>query len=437
MSESERTGSSVSFRLWRDRNFLSLMCGTLFSVIGDGSYFIVLGWFVLSVTGSEFALGTTLTFASIPRIVFMLLGGAVADRIDRKLVLVTSLLFRAVILGCFVAELFGMHEKPALWLIDMMAVFFGTIDAFYYPANSSVVPVAVPSWVLDRANSLVQTVQQMSTVLGPLLAAGLLWMHGYPSMFGTIAVIFAVSSVILSFLRLRIGEQVLAQRQQNESSSIWKDIVEGIRFVLTVRILILVMVVTLGINLLFMGPINIGIPIFVKSMGWSGSTYGGYESGFGIGTVVGGVLVSVLRGFRGKFLWLGALGAMMGIAMAGIGFVHVSWGGIVLMGIMGVAVSVVDIPFITYIQTIVPPDKLGRTMSLLTMMSVGLVPVSYAASSFVLQQHQISTQGLLLGCGIAVAVLFGALYLFRDFRQVESHPLWNVKTNEGMGNVTG
>ena len=117
-SESEMVESApVSFRLWRDRNFLSLIFGTLFSVIGDGSYFIVLGWFVLSVTGSEFALGTTLTFASIPRIVFMLLGGVVADRIDRKLILVTSLLARALILGLFVVVLFEVHGRPNLWLI--------------------------------------------------------------------------------------------------------------------------------------------------------------------------------------------------------------------------------------------------------------------------------------------------------------------------------
>lgn len=391
---------------------------------------------MLNVTGSEFALGSTLTFAAIPRIVFMLLGGVVADRIDRKLILVTSLLVRALILVCFVAVLFGMHGKPALWLVDVMAVIFGTIDAFYYPANSSVVPSAVPAVVLDRANSLVQTVQQMSTVLGPLLAAGLLWMRLYQAMFGTIAAIFAISSVVLSFLRLHRGEAV-QQQKQNGSSSIWTDVRDGIGFVMTVRILMLVMVVALGLNLLFMGPINIGIPIFVKSMGWSGTTYGGYESGFGVGTVVGGIVVSVLRGFRGKFLWLGGLGAMMGSAMAGIGFVRLPWAGIALMGVMGVAVSVVNIPFITYIQTIVPSDKLGRTMSLLTLMSVGLVPVSYTVSSFVLQKHQISVQGLLLGCGIAMTLLFGSLYLFRDFRQVESHPLWRAKTLDNIENVTG
>lgn len=118
----------------------------------------------------------------------------------------------------------------------------------------------------------------------------------------------------------------------------------------------------------------------------------------------------------------------MGLAMAGIGFVHVAWGGILLMGVMGMMVSVVNIPFITYIQTIVPADKLGRTMSLITLMSVGLVPVSYAASSFVLQQHLVTVPELLLVCGLATTVVFGAMYLFRSFREAESHPLWQAKT---------
>ena len=145
--------------------------------------------------------------------------------------------------------------------------------------------------------------------------------------------------------------------------------------------------------------------------------------------------VSILRGFRGRFLWLGALGSVMGVAMAGIGFIHVPWGGIALMGIMGITVSVVNIPFITYIQTIVPSDKLGRTMSLLTLMSIGLVPVSYTASSFVLQQHQIGVPELLLWCGLATALLFGAMYFFRDFRQVESHPLWQVKVADNTDHI--
>lgn len=221
----------------------------------------VLGWFVLSVTKSEFALGTTLTFASIPRIVFMLLGGVVADRVDRKRILVTSLLIRALILAFFIFLLFMMKGKPNLWMVDLLAVLFGTIDAFYYPANSSIVPSAVPKSVLDRANSLVQTVQLTSSVLGPLLAAGLLWMRIYQGMFGTIAGLFLVSSVFLSFLRLRNTREVPVHEEQapqeqalpsggssstsmgavSRRSSVWRDVHEGIRFVLTVRILVLVM----------------------------------------------------------------------------------------------------------------------------------------------------------------------------------------------------
>jgi len=428
---------TTPFRLWRNRNFLSLIFGTWLSTIGDGAYFIVLGWFVLNVTGSEFALGTTLTFASVPRIIFLLIGGAVADRVNRKLILVISLLVRAIILLIFVIMLVFLNGKPNIWIIDIVAILFGVVDAFFYSANGSIVPSVVPSSALSKANSLIQTVQQLSALLGPLLAAALLGFQAYRNMFGAIACVFAISAMALSFLQLRHNEERLSSHQP--STSVWHDIWDGAKFVGSVRILLIIMLISLGINLLFMGPINIGIPVLIKSFGWSGGTYATYEAGFGIGTVLGGLIVIAMKGFRNRFLWLGCMGAIMGLAMSGIGFVHVPWEGVALMGVMGITVSVVNIPFFIYIQTIVPANKLGRTMSLLTLMSMGLVPVSYTVSSFILQRHQIDVPELLLGCGIAMAVLFGALYLFRDFRQVESHPLWQVSakgTETEIGNTT-
>jgi|GEM_PF-733712 len=463
-AEMQETPHQPSFRLWNQRNFISLMLGTGLSVLGDGAYFIVLGWFVLSVTKSEFALGTTLTLASIPRIVFMLVGGVVADRVNRKQILVASLLLRFIVLLAFVSVLISLHSETRLWTIDLMALVFGSIDAFFYPASNSVVPSAVPAAALAQANSLVQTIQQISTVLGPLLAAALLWMGGYAVMFLCIAIVFGLSSVALSLLRLRTAmspEGVAAADtnggamgdsgdsecsgglpgrnccENNDAvveeppSSMFRDIFEGIKYVKSVRILVLIMVVSLGINLLFMGPINIGVPTFVKSMGWSGDVYGSYESGFGVGTVMGGIVVILLKGLRGRFRWLGGFGVLMGAGCAGIGFVHVPWGGIALMAVMGMAVSIVDIPILTYIQAIVPADKLGRTMSLLTLMGVGLVPVSYTVSSFLLQQNAIQVKDLLLVCGSAIAILFLCMYLFRDFRQVENHPLWRSRIAAG------
>ncbi len=426
--EPDVVSTDTVFRLWKDRNFLSLMIGTGLSALGDGAYFIVLGWFVLNVTGSEFALGTTLTFASIPRIVFMLLGGAAADRIDRKRILMLSLLVRALILAGFAVLLIFLNGKPPIAIIDAMAVLFGIIDAFFYPASGSIVPSAVPASSLAKANSLVQTGQQLSMVLGPLLAAGLLLFHVYQDMFMVIAVVFALSSAMLSRLRLRSQSDLAspAPPEIAESVSIWRDIAQGVQYVWSVRILLIVMMISLVINLLFMGPINIGIPVLIKSFGWTGGTYGMYEAGFGLGTVFGGLVVFVMRGFRGRFLWLGVLGSIMGMAMTGIGFVHAPWAGIGLMVIMGMAVSVVNIPFLTYIQTIVPANKLGRTMSVLTLMSMGLVPVSYTVSSFLLERNQIPVRGLLLICGLAITVLFATLYVYRDFREAESHPLWKV-----------
>lgn len=418
------------FYLFKDKNFLSLMFGTWFSTIGDGAYFIILGWYVLNITGSEVALGTTLTAASIPRIIFMLVGGALADRIDRKRILMMSLFIRAVLLILFAFLIVGVHRKPELWLIDLIAVSFGIIDAFFYPASSSIVPSAVPTQVFEKANSLIQTVQQLSTVLGPLLAAGLLLFLDYQMMFVGISIIYLLSTTLLSFLKLRryVDHVSSLENQIIESpSSMWSEIREGTLFVWSSRILATLMLISLMINLLFMGPINIGIPILIKSFGWSGGTYGLYESGFGLGAVSGGLIVVILKGFRGKFIWLAGLGAFMGSAMAGIGFVYAPWGGILLMILMGIAITIVNIPLINYIQTIVPANKLGRTMSVLTLMSMGLVPVSYTVSSFIIEAKWINVRELLLGSGILITLLFCSLYLIRDFRNMEEHPVWKNK----------
>lgn len=69
------------------------------------------------------------------------------------------------------------------------------------------------------------------------------------------------------------------------------------------------------INLLFMGPINLGIPSLVMLMHWHGNTYAYFETSFGIGAVIGGVICGALGGLRGNMRWIGAIGAVMGIGM--------------------------------------------------------------------------------------------------------------------------
>lgn len=407
-------------RLLRERNLWILVLGSLFSVGGDNAYFTILSWYTLTITGSQLALGTTMTLASVPRVIFMLVGGAIADRVSRKWIMGLSLAARAAVLVAFAARIALVGPRAPLWAIDLMAVLFGVIDSFYYPATSSIVQTAVSEEHVAQASSIVQTVQQASTVVGPILAAVLLAQRDYRLMFIVVAFVFAVAAVTIFWLRLRLHAGLDAQVEG--VSSVLKDIADGLRFVASIRLLLIVMCLSLVVNLFCIGPLSIGVPVMIRSRGWSGAVLGEYQSALGIGSIVGGVIVALLKGFQGKLIWIGMCGALMGLGMATVGYWQAPAAGMAALGLVGILMSIVNIPFLAFLQSTIPEEKLGRVMSVLMLVSVGFTPISYALSSWILQQG-VAPELLLLACGVGVAAAFAALYATPDYRHVETHPL--------------
>ncbi len=416
-------------RLVRERNLWILVLGSLFSVGGDNAYFTILSWYTLTITGSQLALGTTMTLASIPRVVFMLIGGAIADRFSRKWIMGISLAARAAVLVAFAVRIALFGPRAPLWAIDLMAVLFGVIDSFYYPATSSIVQTAVAEEHVAQASSIVQTVQQASTVVGPMLAAVLLAQRDYRLMFLVVALVFTIAAVTMFWIRLRAHGGL--EEPAQGVSSVLRDVADGLRFVARIRLLLIVMCLSLVVNLFCIGPLSIGVPVMIRSRGWTGAVLGEYQSALGVGSIVGGVIVALLRGFQGKLIWIGMCGALMGLAMATVGYWQIRIEGMAALGLVGILMSIVNIPFLAFLQSSIPEEKLGRVMSVLMLVSVGFTPISYALSSWILQQG-VAPDVLLLACGVGVAVAFAALYLTRDYRHIESHPLLVKRRPSGM-----
>ncbi len=428
------------YSVWKDINFIWLWIGTTLSAFGDGAYFILLGWYVIDVTKSDLALGTALICSSIPRIIFMLFGGVAADRISKKTILVVSLLTRIVVLSLFGLYLWSIHGGVAIYLVYIMAIVFGTVDAFFWPANQSMVPSLVPKSAIGTANSVIQTSQILSMAVGPLVASLLLWLPGYPIMFLAVSICFLAGimglapmklhnehhdiAIHLEEMELEDGRNDAIKSTGKKKNSPLRDIVEGIRYVRSIRILTFIMVVSLVINLLFMGPANIGLPTLVKQLHWSGSDYAYLEGALGVGGILGGILAGLLKNFRGHFLCLSGIGAVFGFAFLFVGWVHRLPVQLVLMGISGLCLSLLNIPILTYVQTISQTKMIGRVMSLLTLMSIGLIPVSYAVSSFLLQLRIINVVGLIVISGAFMGI-FSLTWLFiKEFRTMEEYPAW-------------
>ncbi|MED4753138.1 MFS transporter [Brevibacillus choshinensis] len=417
------TTQPVTNSLWRNRSFVRLWCGTILSALADSAFFILLSWFIVDVTGSEAMLGTTLICMSIPRLLFMLVGGVAADRWSRKWIMFSSILARGVILVVFSLLLL---DEGGGWLpisAYVIAVLFGTVDAFFWPARSSILPFLVTRDQLAPANSMMEISQQISMVGGPLVSALLIRTAHYPTMFLLLGAGFFVGTLFILSLRL---EPVVENNPTSAAvtSSYFKDIFSGIRFTFSVPILSIIFVTSLFTNMTFSGPINMGLPLLVKSLGWDGSAYSSLSITLGIGTIIGGILTGILNGFRGKFMLLPFFTAVMGFAVSSLFFMqHISLG-YAAMFTVGLMLSMTNIPYITYIQSIVPAHMLGRVMSLLSLMSIGLGPVSYAICSFVLEHNVATPAVIMLTGGLGLALISMSLWLFREVRRMEQHPAW-------------
>ncbi|MGG0938872.1 MFS transporter [Brevibacillus centrosporus] len=410
--------------LWRNRPFVLLWCGTILSALADSAFFLVLSWFIVDVTGSETMLGTTLISMSIPRLLFMLIGGVVADRWSRKWIMFSSILARGFILSAFGISLLWGNEGWLPFSAYAVAIFFGTVDAFFWPARSSVLPFLVNRDQLAPANSMMEISQQISMVLGPLVSALLIRSSHYPLMFFILALAFFAGAVFIFALRLQQAASDKGLQTTASSRSYFKDLFSGIRFTFSVPILSIIFCTSLFTNMTFSGPINMGLPLLVKSLGWDGSAYSSLSITLGIGTIAGGIITGLLNGFRGRFLLLPFFLAIMGLAVSSLYFMqHLSLG-FAAMATIGLMLSITNIPFITYIQTIVPSAMLGRVMSLLSLMSLGLGPVSYAICSFVLEHRLATPAVIMLIGGIGLAFISMSLWVFRTVRQMEQHPAW-------------
>jgi MFS family permease len=278
----------------------------------------------------------------------------------------------------------------------VVATLFGVVDAFYWPTQSALVPHALPAGTLPVANSFIQTAQQLSMVLGPLLAGAVLQLRHFSWIFSIVAGLYAISVAAISFIR--IGPAELGETAVR--SNIWTEVGDGVRYVLGIRILLFLMLASMLINLFFMGPVNIGLPSLVQDRGWSGTIYGYLESAIGLGAVAGGGFTVLMKGMRGHFRWIAFSAAGIGLGLSAASVVtHWEWG-VVFMAASGAAMSITNIPVITYVQTIVEKSMMGRVMSLLTLMSVGLTPVSYGLSALILRTRLLSPQGLMMVGGL-------------------------------------
>lgn len=395
----------------KHRNFRLLWLGQAMSLLGDQFALIALPWLVLQLTGDPLILGVMYALAGIPRAASILIGGVIIDRLTPRVVMLASDIFRLMLVtGMALLVLTGTIQ---LWMLYIFSLAFGLLSGFFLPASISVVPHLVDTSELQAGNAVFQGTGQFSGFIGPAMAGGVIGWFAHTSTDGTpgltgIGLAFAIDALtfvvsIMTLWAIHTGRQAELPSEED----IWESIKTGVRYTIQQPVIRLLLTLSGLINLFFLGPLLVGIPVLASTRLPEGAVaFGLIMSGYAGGNLLGALTAGSLPkpdGPRVRVLIV-ALIALFRLTLIILARIHSTWLAFLVMLLLGVANGYFVITTITLLQLITPRAMLGRLMSLLLFASVGLLPLSQAVSGAV---SRWSLGGLFIGAGILMMFLAG------------------------------
>ncbi len=391
------------------RDFRLLWLGESVSLLGDQFYIIALPWLTLQLTGSGLVLGTILMAAGIPRLVFMLVGGAVVDRMSPRPVMFASNLVRFGLTAALTALV--ISHALQVWMLYLIAIGFGLVDAFFHPAYLAMLPRLLQSHQLEAGNAILQGTGQVMQFIGAAPAGVIVAALGMGAAFGFDAITFLVAALMIQMIK---GSRQVAFTDSNPDANrlrpraVLASMVDGVRLVRHDPVLPTIMVVFAGINLCLLGPIDVGIPLLVRvrfaSEGAAG--VGTIFSAFGAGSLLGALIGGALPTWRFGVMMI-VIEAAVSVALAMIGVVESLVAVVILAGLMGLGIGYVSVLGMARLQRMVPQEALGRFMGMFMMVTLGLVPISNAVAGAAADVNLTLTFGI--GGGLAVLICVWAL----------------------------
>ncbi|MDZ4441648.1 MFS transporter [Bacillus cereus] len=395
----------TSMSLFKNRAFLFLWLSSTSSFLALSTYLFAEQWYIIRSLGQESALGIVMMVTLIPRVLLMTVGGVWADRFKRsKIMLVSS--FTRFLLVFLMITLLHLHLLN-LWSLLFFALLFGILDAFFSPANQSLLPLLVPKEMLTRSNSFIQTSNQVAMFAGPMIGGWIITVSSFSVLFLFVACFLLITSAFT----LCIKEKNSSPPSKQVSTK--QELLEGFQYVWNMPFLKSILFILMTINVLFFGPLLMGIPLLASEVLHGKAVEVSFlQSSYQGGMLGGALLIGLLNIRKNRGLSILILISFLGIFLSLLGQMYVLWQGILLLVMMGFMSSMINVPLVSIIQENCESDKLGRVMSFVNASSNGLVPLSYAFVSICLT-FGTSISNILLCCGLLISIL-SILFITKD-----------------------
>ena len=384
-------------RALRNPNFRLFWGGNFLSNIGTWMQNVAQGWLVLSLTGSAFWLGVVGFAGAIPFLIFTLFGGVVADRVNkRRLLLVTQSVMMVL---AFVLAGLAWLKIITVWEVVVLAFLNGMAMAMNAPSYQALVPRLVPREDLTNAIALNSAQFNMSRILGPTLGGYAMALVGVAGNFFLNGVSFL--AVLWALTRIRYPEP-----EQSHYPGLLRSLKEGFQYVRGSRQMRVLLWLTATASLLGI-PFLTFIPYFAKIQLHSDETgLGWLMAASGLGAVLGAVTVAALGKLRHRGMVVTAGGVVFFSAIIAVCYSHSFLLSQCVLLFEGYSAILMISSFNVAIQHLCSDQMRGRVMSIYATSFLGLPPLGSLMAG-VLSRHVATPHALAGMAGVAAMVFVG------------------------------
>ncbi|HCT78644.1 MAG TPA: MFS transporter [Micromonosporaceae bacterium] len=395
--------------LSRNRNFSIFWFVQTLSVAGDSFSFVAIPLLVLHVTGSVAQMGLLTGVAGAAAIVTGFFAGAIADRLDRRLLLIVCDLARAALYALIpFAWLFG----PQVWLLYVVVPVTAAFGMIFQVTYVTAVPNLVPAGQITEANGKLYASFSAAAIVGPLLAGVVSAALGPVAAIGIDAISFGVSAIGLWFVRLRRQ----AAPSTVDKINPWRDFLAGLRFLLAHPVLRALTVMLSFLLFLSVGLTDIFIYYLKSGLGQTDSTVGYVLAVAAVGTVIAAMIVAPARRSLGfGVCWISAH-ALSGVAIACIGLSTKVPIVATLITVIMFCFAVAGICSMSLRQEITPDHLLGRVTATFWTIQRAVTPLGAALITAATARFGVTQVCLVVGSATLLIALTGVLTPIRQAR---------------------
>jgi MFS family permease len=390
-----------TFKAFTYRDYRLLWAGAFTSSVGTWMQEVAQNWLILTMTGSAFLLGLDAFLGDVPFLLFSLFGGVLADRFDRRRILLASQLVQ--MLSAFLLAGLILAGVVQVWMILLLSFVVGLAQSFGGPAYQALVPTLVDKEDLPNAVALNSIQFNLARVIGPVVAGVAFYKLGAAACFGLNGISFV--AVIIAIVLLRRGAPIAPSSERVMDSL--KTGLKAVRDAEALRGLV---------GLAFIGsfcalPLVTFLPVFAREVFHRDAKgYSALLAAFGIGAVLGAVGVAGIGHLQHKGIVAVVMQMTFGALTVAFALSRNALVSYALLFFAGGALMVVFALFMTLVQTNVQDGLRGRVVSVYSLAFRGAMPLGNLAAGFA--ATLVPTPWVLVGDGVLLLTV-GTYVLIR------------------------